>query len=138
MKEVRSSTIGSASFPSALQMASMDSSLQPPTKTERRRKKRCSSSKQVVAPLDRLAQGLLAGGHITCAAGQKGQTLPQTGQQELRREQPDARRCQLDGEWESIQANTDLCHSRGVGVRHLEIRLDCLRTFDKERHRFVL
>src|SRR5215469_17995210 len=41
-------------------------------------------SQQVVAPLDRLAQGLLPCWHITCAAGQKRQALSQTGQKRLR------------------------------------------------------
>ena len=36
---------------------------------------------QIIAPLDRVAQGLLACGHISRIAGQELQTLAQTGQQ---------------------------------------------------------
>ena len=48
------------------------SRVKPPAKTARRRKRVCSSSKQVVAPGDGVAHGAQAVGQIAGAAGQEG------------------------------------------------------------------
>src|SRR5215471_1677639 len=95
-------------------------------------------SEQIMTPLDGIAQGLLPGGYITYTADEQRQTLPQTRQERLWWEQPDARRRQFDGQWEPIQAHADFCHERRVGVCHLELRGDRLRPLDEEGHRLVL
>ena len=68
----------------ARRSASAASSVKPPTKTARRRKRTCSAVvEQVVAPADRAAHRLLAQRQIARAAGQERQPLLQPRQQRL-------------------------------------------------------
>jgi hypothetical protein len=84
-------------------------------------------AQQVVAPVDRAADGLLAGRVIARAAGQQRRWVRQVGEQRLGCEQLDARGCQLDRQRQPIQPAADLRHRRRVRVRQREIRFRRLR-----------
>jgi hypothetical protein len=66
------------------------------------------------------------------------QTLSQTREQCLWREQPGACRCQLDRQGKPIQACTDLRDCWGVVVGDLEVGLDGLGALDEQRHGLIL
>src|SRR6266567_4618622 len=92
--------------------------------------------KQLITPRDGVAQGLLSCWHVPRPTCQHVQWLVQAREQRLWREQLQARRCQLDGQWKPIQTNTHLCHCPGVGRGQLEPGPHRLRTLEKQRHRW--
>jgi hypothetical protein len=79
-------------------------------------------AQQVVAPVDRAANGLLAGRQVARAAGEERQRVCQAGQQRLGREQLDACRGQLDRQRQAVQPLADLGDRWRVCVRQREIR----------------
>src|SRR5204863_9109478 len=57
------------------------------------------------------------------------------GAQGPRREQLHAGRRQLNGQWQPLQTGTQLSDDTGIGIRQLEIGLDCLSLLEEERDR---
>ena len=98
---------------SASQTASADSYVQPPAKTERARKSALLGLvEQVVRPLDRGAQRLLA--RIGVAAGlEEVEPLREALEQLLRREDDRARSGELEGQGQVVEARAEL-HDRRV------------------------
>ena len=93
---------------------------------------------EVVAPVDRAAQRLLAGRQVARPAGQDREALPQPREEGLRREQLDPGGCQLDREREPIEARAQLGHRGRVLVRHREVVARSSGTLDEERDGVVL
>ena len=93
-------------------------------------------AKQIVAPGDGVAQGLLAGRQIARAAGQHVQGLraAQAGQQGGWRQQPGPRGGQLDRQRQAIQPRADLGNHRGIFRREREVGAHRLRACHKQRH----
>ena len=87
----------------------------------------------VVAPGDRAAQRLLPFGKVAGAAGEQSKAVLEPAQHRFGREDPDARRRQLDGQRQPIEAHADLGHRRRVVVRDVEIGLHGARSLDEER-----
>ena len=87
----------------------------------------------VVAPRDRAAQGLLALGEVAGAAGEQSETVLEPAEHRLRREDSDARRRQLDGQRQAVEAHADLRHGRRVLVGHVEVGLHGARALDEQR-----
>ena len=111
----------------------------------RRRRRRaartsaCSSlAEQVVAPVDRAAQRLLARGQVARAARQQREPLARAVEHRLRRQQPDARRGQLDRERQPVQSRQiSRDRRRVVGVSAKSART-ASRPLDEQRDRVVL
>jgi hypothetical protein len=89
-------------------------------------------AEQAVAPLDGVAQRLLAIGQITCAALEEIQVVRQAREQRLRREEADSRGRQFNRERQPIQPATDLGDRGGVLSRNVKVGLDRARAFDKQ------
>ena len=105
----------SASSPGSGSTCSTASIVAPPAKTLMQREHLLIAFVQeVVAPVDRSAQGLLALREVTRAAGQQCQPIVQAGQDRLRSQQLHAGCGQLDGQRQAVEPNADLDHGRGV------------------------
>ena len=125
--------------PSAPQTASAASSVQPPAKTARPREELpVLRAEQVVAPVDRRAERLLARRLVARPAGEQLEAPLEPGEQRLRREQLRARGRELDRERQAVEADADLGDRGRVRGRHGEVGLDRLRALDEERDRVVL
>ena len=120
--------------PPLAQTSSMASSPAPPTKTERQANSACSGSSsmswlQAIAPRS-----------VCCRSG-RSRAPPASSPSrfssllsiDFGREDPDARRRQLDGQRQPIEAHADLGHGRCVVVRDVEIGLHGARSLDEER-----
>ena len=94
-------------------------------------------SEQVVAPGDRLAQGLLANGQIAGPACQRSQPVLQPREQRLRRENVDTRGGELDGQGQAIEAVADLDDRVYVPIGDGELRLGRLCSLEEEPDRLV-
>ncbi len=79
---------------------------------------------QVVAPVERLVQRLLARREVVRAAGEKPQPLRQPVEHGLRTERADARRRELDGEREAVDAPADLADGAAIIRRDPEVGLE--------------
>ncbi len=90
---------------------------------------------QVVAPLQRVAQRLLAHGQVACATGEDIQTMGKAMEQSLRWEQLAPGSGQFERQRQAIQAHADLCDGVRISRGQLKGRLDGLRAQDKEAHR---
>ena len=82
---------------------------------------------QVVAPGDRVAQRLLTGRQVACAAGQEGKSSLQPADDRLGREQADPGGRQLDRQRQAVQPDADLGDRGGVLVGEREVRPDASR-----------
>ena len=83
--------------------------MQPPAKTARRAKSVCSlGAEQVVAPVDRRAQRLLAGRQVARPGAEEVEALLEPGEQRLGREQLRASGRELDRERQAVEADADL------------------------------
>ncbi len=71
---------------------------------------------QVIAPLEGVAQRLLAGGQIACATGEDIQAAREAFEQRLWREQFDTSCRQLNGQWQTVQPRTDLGDGASIGL----------------------
>src|SRR5258708_36751676 len=89
---------------------------------------------QVVAPLESIAQGLLATGQIPCTSLQNRKTTGEASGQGLRRQELDACCRQFDSQRQAVQADADLGDRSGIGLRQLKIMQDSLVTPAQERH----
>ena len=78
-------------------------------------------AEQVVAPVDRRAERLLAGGQVARAAGEEVEALLEPREQRLRREQLRARGRELDRERQPVEADADLGDRGRVRVREGEV-----------------
>jgi hypothetical protein len=90
---------------------------------------------QVVAPVDRGAQRLLARQHGGVAAGQHTEAVREAGGDGFDGHRAHARGGELDRERQAVQAPADVRHVMGVLRRHLEIRLHRGGAIDEEAHR---
>ncbi len=130
---------GRSRRPSPPQTASAAGSVQPPCEDgEAREERLLVGAEQVVAPVDRRAERLLARGQVAWAAGEEVEALLEPGEQRLRREQLRAGGGELDREREAVEADADLGDRGRVRVRHGEVGLDGAGAFDEERDRLVL
>ena len=121
------------------QTASAAASVQPPCEDgEAREERLLVGAEQVVAPVDRRAERLLARGQVARAAGEEVEALLEPGEQRLRGEQLGARGGELDREREAVEADADLGDRGRVRVRHGEVGLDGAGALDEERDRLVL
>ncbi len=89
---------------------------------------------QVIAPRDRPAQRLLALGQAAARRGEQIQALAEASQDRVRREQLDAGRGELDGEWQAVEATADVEDGRGIGVGQPEVGSDGHRALHEQRH----
>src|SRR6266436_946339 len=64
--------------------------------------------------------------------------MSQTCQERLWRKKFDTCPCQLNGQRQPIQVNTNLGDGTSIGGIHLEVGLDRLRTFEEEGYRCIL
>ena len=116
--------------------ASAPSSVQPPAKTLKRRKRVCSCrGEQVVAPGDRVAQRALPGGQVARSAGKERKALLEAGQKRRRRKQANTRRGQLDRQGQAVETTADLGHRGDVLCGQGKPGLRRLRPGDEERDR---
>src|SRR5262249_49189533 len=97
-----------------------------------------SRGQQVVTPINRAAQRLLAGGQTARGAGQKLEPVAERRKHLLRRQQPHARRRKVDGERQAVQLIADLGNGRCVFRVDAEVGFDGPRPFVKQPHCFVL
>ncbi len=128
-----SSTSSFGALPPATLSAA--STVKPPTNTERRRKRACSSGERRSKDQDGVAHRPLASRGVAGAAAQERKTALQPGQQGRRSEEGDAGGGQLDGEWQALQPGADLRHGRGVRQAQGEVGPGRLGTPDEESHR---
>ena len=89
-------------------------------------------SEQVVAPGDRVAQGLLSRRQVTRPPRQRRQAALQPRQQRRRRQELDARRGQLDRQRQPVQPADDLGDGLGILRRQGEARPQRLRARDEQ------
>jgi hypothetical protein len=93
---------------------------------------------QIIAPRQRVAQGLLPDRGILRPTRQYLQAMSQACQESLWGKHFDARCCQFDGQRQPIQAHTDLGDGMGTGGSHLEVGPGSLRTVQEEGHGRIL
>ena len=77
---------------------------------------------QLVAPVHRRPERLLALGQVARPAAQEAQPVAQAIPQDLGREQAQVRRGELDRQGQAVQPAADLGDCRGVVVGQLEVR----------------
>src|SRR5438034_3004817 len=90
---------------------------------------------EIIAPLDRLLQGLLAGRDIADAALKQMLSLLQASEQRVRRKELDAGGCQFECQGQPIQAYAYLGNNGSVLMRQLKIGMDFLSPLAEEGHR---
>src|SRR5262249_11448598 len=93
---------------------------------------------QIVTPLDRAPNGLLAGWEIVRPALQKRQPIAEPHQQRLGWKQLAARGRQLERQRQPVQPLADLGHHWCILVGHREVSLDRLGALDEQAYRLVL
>ena len=98
----------------ASQTASTPSRLHPPTKTARRRKFLFSGIQEVVAPVHRGAECLLARGKIFGSAGEQLEPAGEAGEEGSGRENFDVSGGELDRERQAIETSANLRDGGGV------------------------
>ena len=89
----------------------------------------------VVAPGDRVAQGLVPFRAVACPAGEHRQALLQPPEHSLRRQRSGPGGGQLDGKREPIETHADLDDRRGIFVGQGEISSSRLSALDEQSHR---
>ena len=115
-------------------IASAASTVAPPAKTAKRAKHACSSSlEQLVAPVDRRAQRLLARGRVARARAERAERRVQAFGDLAGRQQPAARGRQLDRQRQPVDAPADLRDRRGVAVVELEVGIVGSRALAEQR-----
>jgi hypothetical protein len=92
---------------------------------------------QAVAPLDRAAQRAMARGDVACPAGEELQSLIQSTEHRLGREDPDAGGGKLDAEWQPVESQADLGDAVQFLLRGSEARPDRPGSIEEEHNRFV-
>src|SRR6266487_3873653 len=95
-------------------------------------------SEEIITPTDRIAQGLLPGGCILPSTRQHRKPTVEPPEQGLGGQQFAPRRCQLQGQWQSVQLDADLGDRRRVVLRKDKIGLHRLRTLNEKRDRPVV
>src|SRR5215467_11772115 len=88
---------------------------------------------QVITPLDRRLHALLARQSRLVEALEEPESVGEPRSDLLHREHFHPRRCQFNGQWQSIQANADRSYGACVLRCHLELGLDGLSPLEKER-----
>ncbi len=91
-----------------------------------------------MAPINRGAQGLLAGWQRARPPAQQLQPTAQALQQRLRRQQPHPCGRQLDRQRQTVQTLADRTHRAGIGLGQAELPPGRLRALDKQPHRLDL
>jgi hypothetical protein len=90
---------------------------------------------EVVAPLDRRPERLLALGQVAGPAAEELQAVSEAVAESLGREEVQARRGQLDGQRQAIETPADLEHRGGVVVGQAEVGSHGPGPFDEELDR---
>jgi len=93
--------------------------------------------KQAVAPFDGGTQSLLAIWQVTAPACQQAQRMLQPLKDRLRRQQPDPRRGQLDGQRQAVKPAHDLGHHGGVPLINGKARHRGRGPLGEQPHRFA-
>ena len=96
------------------------------------------SGQQVVAPLDRRPQRLMANGQVAVSCGQELERTGDPRQDLRRREEVAPGRRELDRERDSVEQAADLGDGRRVRFGQLESRVDRSGTGHEHRHGVVL
>ena len=118
----------------ASQTASTLSRVHPPAKTERLPKKfLLGGAKEVVAPVDRGAESLLALRKVACATGEQLQAAGEASAHGGDGKNLDAGGCEFDRKGQAIQAAADFDDGGGVFLVQLEIGFGCAGTLQEER-----
>ncbi len=94
--------------------------------------------KEAVAPVHRRPQRLLSLRKVARPTPQEPQSVPESIPQDLRREDAQVRRGELDRQRQAVEPAADLGHDRGVVIGQLEIGADTARPIDEELHRLEL
>src|SRR5207302_8068535 len=87
---------------------------------------------QIVAPVDRRAQRLLALGRVADAAGQQREAAPEAAEDLGRPEHLHARRRELDRKRQPVEPDADLADRGFVLVRGIEVATDAGRPLEEE------
>ena len=87
---------------------------------------------QVVAPVDRRPERLVAGDGCSASTGQQSEPVVETSGDLLDRERPNAGCGELDGQRDSVEPAAQLGDRRGVGVGQIERRLDGPSSFHEQ------
>src|SRR5215207_424600 len=91
---------------------------------------------EIMAPADRSPQRLLSLGSVPATASQEREAAVETRQDRLRGQQAHARRSQLDGEREAVQAAANGDNRFRIVFCELEVVLHRAGTIDEEANRF--
>ena len=129
--------------------SSTASSVQPPAKTDSRRKSALLVvNEEVEAPADRVPQRAVPGGCVPGARGEKLQRVLEPGEDPRRGEHLDPRRRQLDRERQAVEVVTDLrargqvclvrLESRAHGARPLEEHAQGVVAFERPERQLLL
>ena len=94
-------------------------------------------AQQVVAPVERRAQRAVAVGQVGGAAGEQAEAVVEPAQHRLRRQQPHARRGELDGERQPVEPPAELGDGPGVAAVEREVGHQRPGAADEQRHRGV-
>ena len=89
---------------------------------------------ELVAPVHRRPQRLLALGEVAGTAAQQAEPVVEPVAQHLRREQREAGGRELDRQRQAIEPAADLRDGGGVVVRQLEVRVDDAGAVDEQLH----
>src|SRR5439155_24655554 len=90
---------------------------------------------QVVAPLQRIVQRLLACWQVLIPASQHLKPILEALEQGLGRKQFNASCGQFDGQGQAFETGADGCNGAGIGSGQLEVGPNSLRPLQEEAHR---
>src|SRR6266567_2150308 len=93
---------------------------------------------EIITPANGVTQGVLPGGSILPSTRQHGKPVVETPQQGLGRQQFAPRRCQLQGQGQPVQLDTDLGYSSRVVLRKDQVGLHHLRALHEQGDRRVV
>lgn len=93
---------------------------------------------QVIAPVQRGLERLLAGQSDATAAGEQAEALVEPGSDLIDGQRCDARRRELQGQWDAVQALADLRDCARVALGNSELRLHRRSSFDQQPNSGIL
>jgi hypothetical protein len=88
---------------------------------------------QIVAPVERGPEGLLAGGQVPCAPDKQLQTALESANHRLGGQQLDPGGRQLDGQRQPVQSGADVGHCRCIRRGDDKVRLGCCGALGEQR-----
>ena len=87
---------------------------------------------ELITPVNRASQSLLACGQVACAAGQESQAAAQACKQFVRSKHIAARGGEFDGEWKPVEPDTNRGDSGSIRRCQLKLFSYPLRSLDKQ------